>query len=73
MPARAELFQAMATAKQELAFAPLDVFAITKAGMSSFQFQYLVARGYAQIATNNADEAQKSFALAEKTAPNAVR
>jgi cellulose synthase operon protein C len=32
----------------------------------------LVARGYAQIATNNADEAQKSFALAEKTAPNAV-
>jgi cellulose synthase operon protein C len=32
----------------------------------------LVARGYAQIALNNMDEAQKSFELAEKTAPNAV-
>ena len=32
----------------------------------------LVARGYAQIALKNMDEAQASFALAEKTAPNAV-
>jgi putative PEP-CTERM system TPR-repeat lipoprotein len=32
----------------------------------------LVARGYAQIALNSTDEAQASFALAEKTAPNAV-
>ncbi len=32
----------------------------------------LVARGYAQIALRNMDEAQASFALAEKTAPNAV-
>ncbi len=32
----------------------------------------LVARGYAHIALGNADEAQKSFTLAEKTAPNAV-
>ncbi len=32
----------------------------------------LVVRGYAQIALNNMDDAQASFALAEKTAPNAV-
>ncbi|HME26553.1 MAG TPA: XrtA/PEP-CTERM system TPR-repeat protein PrsT [Acetobacteraceae bacterium] len=32
----------------------------------------LVARGYAQIALNDTGEAQASFALAEKTAPNAV-
>ncbi|HEY2617130.1 MAG TPA: XrtA/PEP-CTERM system TPR-repeat protein PrsT [Acetobacteraceae bacterium] len=32
----------------------------------------LVMRGYAQIALNNMDDAQASFTLAEKTAPNAV-
>jgi len=32
----------------------------------------LVARGFAQAALRNNDEAQASFALAEKTAPNAV-
>jgi cellulose synthase operon protein C len=32
----------------------------------------LVARGYAQIALKSEDEAKTSFALAEKTAPNAV-
>jgi cellulose synthase operon protein C len=32
----------------------------------------LVARGYAQIAMHNTEAAQASFALAEKTAPNAV-
>lgn len=32
----------------------------------------LVARGYAQIGLKDGDEAKKSFALAEKTAPNAV-
>jgi putative PEP-CTERM system TPR-repeat lipoprotein len=32
----------------------------------------LVARGYAQIALHNTEEAQASFAQAEKTAPNAV-
>ena len=32
----------------------------------------LVARGYAQIALKDTGEAQASFALAEKTAPNAV-
>jgi cellulose synthase operon protein C len=32
----------------------------------------LVARGYAQIALGNTEEAQTSFQLAEKTAPNAV-
>ena len=32
----------------------------------------LVARGYAQIELKNMDDAQKSFELAEKTAPNAV-
>jgi cellulose synthase operon protein C len=32
----------------------------------------LVARGYAQIALNQMNEAQASFTLAEKTAPNAV-
>jgi putative PEP-CTERM system TPR-repeat lipoprotein len=32
----------------------------------------LVARGYAQIAMKNTDEAQASFALAERTAPNAM-
>jgi cellulose synthase operon protein C len=32
----------------------------------------LVARGYAQIGLKDTDEAKKSFALAEKTAPNAV-
>jgi putative PEP-CTERM system TPR-repeat lipoprotein len=34
--------------------------------------EILVARGYAQIALKSTDEAQTSFALAEKTAPNAV-
>ena len=32
----------------------------------------LVARGYAQIGLKDAEEAQKSFALAEKTSPTAV-
>ncbi len=32
----------------------------------------LVSRGYAQIGLKDTDEAKKSFALAEKTAPNAV-
>ena len=32
----------------------------------------LVARGYAQLGLKDTDDAQASFALAEKTAPNAV-